>query len=240
MLFSRQLSSVLLIFLALVLSGCILFRFLEFRDQLKNFEQNFGLDDQRGLELIMQNPVLRESDIVWLMRTEPSNKKSSSPGSEIWTYNFIKRYEGKKNEKGNFNIPVIMEFEEGMLASMIFPERFLKYFSKDLFGKFMESMGETEVSKLSQSSETKVKKLREEDIPDAGQVKEMVGKPYSSETGEGYYSYTYRYLYRNMEDMSKFYGLKFILSFDENTNRMKELKANIKFIDMTVDFSDVL
>ena len=37
---------------------------------------------------------------------------------------------------------------------MVYPERFLKYFSKELFARFMESMGETEVKKLSQSSKT--------------------------------------------------------------------------------------
>ena len=68
----------------------------------------------------------------------------------------------------------------------------------------------------------------------------MIGVPYSSENFDNYYSYTYRYIYINTEDKSKFYGLKFILNFDNKTNRMKELIANIRGINMTIDFSDVL
>lgn len=238
--FKKSQTIALFLIIIIFLSGCILFRFLEFRDQLKKFEQNFGIDDQDGLELIFKKPVLKDSDIVWLMSTEPVYKRPVQKDIEIWTYNFIKRYQGRKSEKGNFNIPVKMKYENGLLTSMTFPDRFLKYFSKELFGKFMESMGETRVSKLDKSSNTKIKKLREQDIPDAEQIKEMLGEPYSSESKDEFYSYTYRYIYRNMEDRSKFYGLKFILNFDEKTNRMKELKANIKFIDMTVDFSDVL
>lgn len=228
-----------LILLIVVLSGCILFRFLEFRDQLKEFEKNFEIDDKDGLELIFKKPVLEESDIVWLMRTEPSIKSDSSK-ENVWTYNFIKRYPGKKTENANFDIPVKMKFKDGLLNSMIFPKRFLKYFSKELFAKFMESMGETEVKKLNQSSKTEVKNLNEESIPDVNQIEQMIGLPYSREDGNGFYSYTYRYIYRNKEDKSKFYGLKFILNFDKDSNRMKELIANIRSINMTIDFSNVL
>ena len=218
------------------LSGCILFRFLEFRDQLKNFEKNFEIHDKAGLELIFKDPVLKNGDIEWLMRTGPEVKHSD----KLWTYNFIKRYKGRKNEKGDFNIPVKMSFDKGRLNSMVFPERFLKYFSKELFAKFMESMGETEVKKLSQSSKTEIQNLSKESIPDASQIEEMIGVPYSREDLDNHYSYTYKYIYRNNEDKSKFYGLKFILNFDNKTNRMKDLIANIRGINMTIDFSDVL
>lgn len=220
----------------LFMSGCILFRFLEFRDQLKNFEKNFRIEDKDGLELVFKDPVLKGSDIKWLMSTEPSNKKTENE----WTYYFIKRYGGRKNEKGNFNIPVRMKFNNGLLNSVIFPDRFLKYFSKELFAKFMESMGDTQVMKLSQSSKTDVGNLSEESIPDASQIEEMLGTPFEKEVNETYYSYTYKYIYRNMEDKTKFYGIKFILNFDKETNRMKQLIANIKSIKMTIDFSDVL
>ncbi len=236
MLRSKKKIAFVLIILIFSLSGCLLFRFLEFRDQLKDFEKNFEIDDKDGLELIFKDPVLKGSDMVWLMRTEPSIKKSK----EEWTYNFIKRYKGRKNEKGDFNIPVKMKYENNLLKSMAFPERFLKYFSKELFAKFMESMGETQVKKLSKSSKTEVQNLTKESIPDAGQIEDMIGVPFSREDFESHYSYTYRYIYRNTKDKSKFYGLRFILQFDKKTNRMKELIANIRGINMTIDFSDVL
>lgn len=54
------------------LSGCLLNRVVEVKEQFCDFESNFTLQYGEETEIIFHNPVLRDTDILWLSGTEPT------------------------------------------------------------------------------------------------------------------------------------------------------------------------
>ena len=125
-----------LFLIIITLSGCILFRMLEVRDQLNNFDVNFDLNDERGLTLVFKNPVLLSDDVIWLMKGSPVSVKPEQEG-QLWTYVFEKQYASSQDEDGAYDIPIVMVMKDDKLTEVSFPERFLKNLSIPLLKKML-------------------------------------------------------------------------------------------------------
>ena len=72
------------------------FRFLEVKGQLGNFSENFSVSDHDGLRLSFKNPALLAEDIAWLMVYSPPVKTRVSQDTELWVYDLVKKYPGRK------------------------------------------------------------------------------------------------------------------------------------------------
>ena len=126
-----------LLILCLGAGGCRLFRFLEVKGQLGNFSENFSVSDHDGLRLSFKNPALLAEDIAWLMVYSPPVKTRVSQDTELWVYDLVKKYPGRKTESGNFDLAMGMKLCRGKLCEVVFPERLTKYINKDVLGKVM-------------------------------------------------------------------------------------------------------
>lgn len=75
--------TLLLVGSSMLLSGCILFRIVDFKAQFCDYQANFELLVGEDIELRMLNPVLLDSDVVWLLGAEPTHRQSSGDALEL-------------------------------------------------------------------------------------------------------------------------------------------------------------
>ena len=61
---NKKLLVITLILIATFISGCVYYRLLKFKWQLEKFEENFELQDKKGLTLVFLNPILLKKDIT--------------------------------------------------------------------------------------------------------------------------------------------------------------------------------
>lgn len=218
--------------------GCRLFRFLEVKDQLRDFAANFETSDRDGLRLAFRNPVLLADDVSWLMIHSPPRKTPLGGDSELWTYTLVKRYPAKKNETGNFDLPLGMRFVSGKLSEVVFPKSLTKYLNSDVFAKIMNSMGDADVSKLSQTSTGTVRSLRPADIPTSVEAADVLGLPWetASVPEGGTYTYTYRYRLAEKTPEGGYVTFRLVLGFDAGTKKLVSLFLPLRSVKLTMNF----
>ena len=225
-----------LLILCLGAGGCRLFRFLEVKRQLGNFTENFSVSDHDGLRLTFKKPVLLAEDMAWLMVYSPPVKTRVSQDTELWTYDLVKKYPGRKRESGNFDLDMRMKLCQGKLCEIIFPERFTKYITKEVLGKVMGSVGGAEVKKLDKTSTAAVRSLEPKEIPNFSEVIEILGHPYAKLNQESGGVLLYKYRLREKTPEGKYIVFKLLLSFDEKTEKLKKLVLPLRSVRLAMNF----
>jgi len=222
----------------LLITGCVYARLYKFQRQLNNFESNFELNDNRGLTLVFKNPVLESSDIVWLMKNEPTSKKELEEG-ELWTYVFEKQYLVSDDEGDEYDIPILMVMNGEMLTEITFPKRFLKDLSIPLLKKMFSSMGEADINKLSKSANSKFAGESKDEIPRMKNIIDTLGEPYYIEESDDTSTFTYLYYLETGsadEDGDKF-EFKTEFKFDKEDETLQKATGVIRGMSMSLDFT---
>ena len=225
-----------LLVLCLGVGGCRLFRFLEVKSHLGDFSENFSVSDHDGLRLIFKKPVLLAGDVEWLMVYSPPVKTRVAAETELWTYPLVKKYPGRKSERGNFDLAMGMKLCRGKLCEIVFPERFTKYINKEVLGKVMGSVGGAEVKKLAKTSTAAVKSLEPKEIPNFAEVIEILGRPYAKLNEEEGRVFVYRYRLREKTPEGKYIVFKLLLSFNEETGKLKRLVLPLRSVRLAMNF----
>ncbi len=225
-----------LLVLCLAVGGCRLFRFLEVKGQLGDFSENFSVSDHDGLRLAFKNPVLLAEDIEWLMVYSPPEKTRVAIDTELWTYHLVKKYPGRKSEKGNFDLAMGMKLCQVKLCEVVFPERLTKYINKEVLGKVMGSVGGAEVKKLEKTSTAAVRSLEPKEIPNLSEVIEILGRPYAELNEEGDGVLVYKYRLREKTPEGKYIVFRLLLSFDEKTEKLKKLVLPLRSVRLAMNF----
>jgi hypothetical protein len=65
--------------LLLALSGCLFNSVIEVKQQFCDFDAHFSIQTQGTTDFIMQTPVLRDSDILWLSPSPPTSVSTDGP-----------------------------------------------------------------------------------------------------------------------------------------------------------------
>jgi hypothetical protein len=227
-----------LLLFVISITGCVYLRLLEVKKQLSNFESYFRIDDQHELTLISLEPVLLTEDIIWLTKLDPTSKEKTDQG-ELWRYIFEKQYSGPKNEEGDFNIPVIMLFQNDKLREVRFPERFLKFVSKPLLIRMFQSMGYSEINKLRRSASSNFQGRNLLEIPRKEFVLKVLGKPFNVEESDHTSKFTYKYNLKSTEPGSRSKESELWARFTFDRRDEAVLKAEGKFsrFNISMDFS---
>lgn len=235
--FGYKLFSSSLLIVLLLVTGCIFLRLLEVKRQLNDFEDNFRIEEKRGLTLVMLKPVLYSEDLVWLMKNEPVKKENISDG-ELWKYVLEKQYPVKKREEENFDIPILMLMENGKLTELTFPERFLKHISKSLLARMFRSMGGAEVNKLDRSAGSKFQGEIFQ-IPKIDNIVSTLGKPYSVKDSDGKYIFVYRYKLKRGESVSNYdeFNLQNTFIFQKSDRRLLRAESHFRGLSMALEFA---
>lgn len=222
----------------LLVSGCVYARLYKFQRQLNDFENNFELNDNRGLTLVFKHPVLESGDIVWLMKNEPTSKKGLEEG-ELWTYVFEKQYLVSDDEGDEYDIPILMVMNGEMLTEITFPERFLKNLSIPLLKRMFTSMGEAEISKLSKSANSMFKGNNPDEIPKMKNIIDTLGEPYYIEESDETSTFTYLYYLQNdpEDEEREYFEFKTVFKFDKDDESLQKATGVIRGMSMSLDFS---
>lgn len=228
-------------FLAIIIlstvTGCVYLRFLKLKNQMADFNKNFEITEDNGLSLVFLNPVLKKSDMVWLMGTEPTIMEVDG-NPDNWIYELKKRYRGKKNEKGDFDIPLDLKFEKNKLTVFTMPERFTKYFSKSLFEKFLSTLGQAEIDKGDKEAISTYEGAKKTEIPTTKEIMAVLGKPYSGGATKEARTFIYRYKILS-PDPEKNLGVRITYNFNKETDYLESVVANIKGLKVRISFSDL-
>jgi len=223
----------------LLVTGCVYMRLYEMQNQFGNFDANFELSDKSGLCLTFLNPVLESGDMVWLMKNEPLKKEENGAG-EMWTYLFEKQYLTGDREGHEYDIPILVLMQGGMVKEIIFPERFLKNISIPLLKKMFTSMGEAEVDKLSKSASSVIKGGGPGDIPGMENIVDTLGVPYSIEEKDETTKYTYLYYLKNgtAVPVRDYFEFETEFVFNKESKSLEKATGTIRGLSMSLDFSE--
>jgi len=74
---------VLIVVLALSVSGCLLTRVYAFKEQFCDYQKNFSLQVGDGISLRMLDPVLYDSDVIWLLGAKPTRETTRGDRKEM-------------------------------------------------------------------------------------------------------------------------------------------------------------
>lgn len=227
-----------LLTLILLTVSCVFLRLYKVQNQFRDFDKNFELNDVKGLTLVFLDPVLKSSDMVWLMKGSPSSTKAEEVG-EVWTYVLEKQYLSTDDEGDEFDIPIIMVIQEEKLKEVTFPKRFLKNLSIPLLKRMFESMGSADINKLDKSASSEFIGDSPDEIPKMENIIETLGKPYSIEESKENLHYTYLYYLENVGPDSGPGDFEFRTEFDfgNDDKALKKAKATIRGLSMSFDFS---
>lgn len=222
----------------LLVTSCVYMRLYKMQNQFTDFDTNFELSDKRGLGLVFLNPVLESGDMVWLMKNEPLRKEENGEG-EMWTYLFEKQYLTGDGEGNEYDIPILVLIEAGMVKEIIFPERFLKNISIPVLKKMFSSMGEAEVNKLSKSASSMFQGDAPGEIPGMENIVDTLGKPYSIEEEEETTKYTYLYYLKNGESspVRDYFEFETEFVFDNGSKSLEKATGTIRGMSMSLDFA---
>jgi len=213
-------------------------RLYKMQNQFADFDTNFELSDKGGLGLVFLNPVLESGDMVWLMKNEPLGKEKNGEG-EMWTYLFEKQYLTGEGEGHEYDIPILVLIQSGMVKEIIFPERFLKNISIPMLKKMFSSMGEAEVNKLSKSASSVFEGGAPGEIPGMENIVDTLGKPYAIEQEDETTKYTYLYYLKNGESSQSkdYFEFETEFVFDNGSKSLEKATGTIRGMSMSLDFA---
>lgn len=229
--------SVFLILLVIttLLSGCVYYRLLKLKRQFEHFEDNFELEDKKGLTLVFENPILYKKDIKWLFNNEPTKVLDENGNS--WLYILTKKnVDGIKEEK-NYDIDIMTDFEKDKLKEFTLPKRFLENLSKEMLAKMFKSMGKSKVNKSEKKADTTMQG-KKEGLPTIYDVLYTLGEPYEKQEEKETTKLKYIYTVKKPENGSELKPFSLIFDFDIN-NKDKVIRksvVNVNGLKMAIDF----
>ncbi len=225
----------ILLIITTLLSGCVYYRLLKLKRQFEHFEDNFELEDKKGLTLIFKNPILYKKDIKWLLNNEPTKVLDENGNS--WLYILTKKnVDGIKEEK-NYDIDIMTDFEKDKLKEFTLPKRFLENLSKEMLAKMFKSMGKSDVNKSEKKADTTMQG-KKEGLPTIYDVLYTLGEPNEKQEEKETTKLKYIYTVKKPENGSELKPFSLIFDFDIN-NQDKVIRksvVNINGLKMVIDF----
>jgi len=225
----------ILLIITTLLSGCVYYRLLKLKRQFEHFEDNFELEDKKGLTLVFKNPILYKKDIKWLLNNEPTKVLDENGNS--WLYILTKKnVDGIKEEK-NYDIDIMTDFEKDKLKEFTLPKRFLENLSKEMLTKMFKSMGKSKVNKSEKKAGTTMQG-KKEGLPTIYDVLYTLGEPYEKQEEKETTKLKYIYTVKKPENGSELKPFSLIFDFDIN-NKDKVIRksvVNVNGLKMVIDF----
>ena len=225
----------ILLIITTLLSGCVYYRLLKLKRQFENFEDNFELEDKKGLTLVFKNPILYKKDIKWLLNNEPT--KVLDENGNNWLYILTKKnVDGIKEEK-NYDIDIMTDFEKDKLKEFTLPKRFLENLSKEMLAKMFKSMGKSDVNKSEKKASTTMQG-KKEGLPTIYDVLYTLGEPYEKQEEKETTKLKYIYTVKKPENGSELKPFNLIFDFDiKNKDKViRKSVVNINGLKMAIDF----
>ncbi|NIP39859.1 MAG: hypothetical protein GWM89_12590 [Candidatus Dadabacteria bacterium] len=227
----------ILLLITTLLSGCVYYRLLKLKHQFENFEENFELEDKKGLTIIFKNPILYKDDIKWLLNNEPTKILDETGEQNSWVYILTKKNKEGVVEEKNYDIDIAMEFEGKKLKEVTLPERFLENLSKEMLARMLKSMGRSKVDKSKKKAGTTMGG-KKEGLPTIYDVLHTLGQPYENHERKEITKLKYFYTAKKPENGSELKPFDLIFDFDVSSQDkvLRKSDVNINGLKMSINF----
>lgn len=161
----------------MLLSSCMYLNLMEFKKQMRNFEDNFAFKNQNGVYFLKaKNPILTKQDVKVLARTSPS-KEQSVQGDDVWEF----FYDKVNKDDIKFDLTLRLIFRSNKLEDLFYPKQLSGIFKEHLIKQGFKSIGEstynTDANELINSG--KQYTLEYSDIPTKKMILSNLGQPTS-------------------------------------------------------------
>ena len=242
---SRTLAALLILVLMSTTTGCVYLRLLQLKNQFRHFERYVRIDERNGLTLFLNEPVLKERDVVWLLEGEAAIQAHSGRHS-LLKYEFEK-YTQDSSSKSAAGVPIAvnLHFQDGKLYKLRFPKEFSKYLQPALLEGSLQSMGKGEVDKkgksISATMQTDViteRKAQEPLIPTKNEIRRILGAPShltENATNDMFY-YQYAIQIKRREKVEQLPMLRIWLHFSPEDEKLRVAKASFHGMTTAIAF----
>ena len=224
----------LLVALALLLSGCVYLRLLDLKKQFARFAENFVLLPGEDFELRCLKPVLTASDVRWI-GAEPKTIRPWKDGEE-WSIRWIKIAPPEAKETLVYDMEFIARIADDKLVEAAIPKRYFAYFPKELFINLLRSTGTAKVDKTDRQAESQTETPPDTPLPNLKSIGGMLGAPTQKSTNKsGQLVYVYLYRLDLPKPDSKPIEMTFL--FDATSGDLRKLTAKLPHGTLKYDFA---
>ncbi len=188
----RAIQISVLLLLGSLLSGCLLTRVYEFKNQFCDYQQNFQLLLGDELMLSMRNPVLRDRDIIWLMGAAPSYREQGRDGLDL-VYVIEKDL---PQSDPQYAIPLRLRFmqQQGqyLLKAGIISHNLSSMITPGLIDEIIVHTCDADSDFLKRSITVDLSGLDRQDVPHRSEIESALGPPGLSIEAGRVVEYQYR------------------------------------------------
>lgn len=168
---------ILLLALCSQLSGCLLTRVYAFKGQFCDYQANFTLLVADGVTLQIHQPVLLDSDVVWLLGAEPTTQSDSSQQLEMLY--LVEKDLPLPNPE--YALPLRLWFNDHhgdkLLSAGMIDKNLSAMITPGLIEETITHACDSETSMLKKNVEFDLSNLDRADIPTHGQILDALGPP---------------------------------------------------------------
>jgi len=177
--------------------------------------------------------VLLSTDVVRIMKTPPSRRYYKDQNL-LFDYTLQKQYPAAQTENGNYDVNVTYIFEADKLTEALIDQRFFAVIPKQIFVAIVKAFGNAKVDIAKRRISATSADAGEIHIPDANEVLQLLGKPYSQDG----LVYTYKYLRKLLPEFEPNEPnlLDSVFTFDDKGNLIK-CKSEFLGGPIDLDFS---
>jgi hypothetical protein len=210
--------------------------------QLYTFDGYFEISNENSFSLIFLKPVLFKGDLLFLARRHPTMIEAFDHGAR-WLYSFQKQLHSGENEKGYFDLPIDLVFQNNKLIVVKFPVRFIEILPKPFIIAGLRALGRTQINvrgRFASGSFYEKNTQSEIRIPKKQDLIRLLGKPSVEEKTGGLLKLTYRYrLEPNKLDSNKRPAVGWArLTFRSGSDDLLKAEARFSIIRLSLDFEN--
>jgi len=171
---------ILVLVISTQLAGCLLTRVYTFKNQFCDYQANFTLLIDDGVTLQMHKPVLLDTDVIWLLGAEPTDRSEGDGQLEI-AYVVEKDLAESSPE---YSIPLILRFSnyngEQLLNTGTINRNLSAMITPGLIVETIAHACNSRTSILKRNVEFDLNDLDRNDIPSRTQIFDALGPPQQS------------------------------------------------------------
>jgi hypothetical protein len=166
---------------ALLLSACLLTRLYAFKQQFCDYKANFSFSTLDEFRVDLLNPILLDSDVIWLAGAEPSSRQEDEKSGHMqWVVDKVLPDNSLPDPKFD-QLFVDMDFQADggnyLLTQVRMDQRFAYVVSPDLMDRHADNVCNSSWLVFGRSGEIDLADADLSDQPNRQEVMEFLGRP---------------------------------------------------------------
>lgn len=174
------------------LSGCLLNRVYAFKEQFCDYQSNFTFVVDDGVSMHMHHPVLRDTDVIWLLGASPTFR---TEGTETLEMVYVVEKDIGENA-AEYAIPLHLEFQQKngqmLLRAGIIDKNLSAMITPGLIRETVAHACTAQARMVSRSVHFDLHDLDPDDIPTPQEIVAALGPPNGEATGGMLYRFRLR------------------------------------------------